>query len=344
MLPWCRVRTKCLRWAGALLGRARAVSGCAWLALGCGGLDEDMLRRERSLRFQDPAVVCSEPAEDFDPNADRCALHSDARWFNLPMKGYRGEKRLTFAREASNRTAARFEIAATEPRPGVVVMDKLMVELYGLYGAREAMPTFGNTRYFALSVLVPAEFEPSSTGERFIFWQLWQGSPYSPPVRLELGEGRVLRLGLRDDETGGGSVPRQGEGSDLLDVDADATAAGVQGLEPEVWHRIVIGVLPRHRGMGTRGVVEVWVDEFDPARPRLRVEAFVGYDPEGWAGYAPNARRPGQRRPLPRFDSSFGIYRSRQARPQALLFSEVTVADALPNLPWFQVDGADGSD
>jgi hypothetical protein len=253
-------------------------------------------------------------------------LYSDDQWFNVPMKGYRREKSLNFVHEGfGGATIAEFRIAPTGPDADTA-MDKLMIEMYGVYARSDVMPTFDETRYYAFSLRLPPEFGAPGPGERFIIWQLWQGSPYSPPVRLEIGPGDVLRLGLRNDETGGKSEPVLGPETDLREIDRDPRQSGVQALERDVWHRIVVGVLPRHAKMAAHGVVKVWLDDLDPKRPLVTIDdTFIGYNPDGWAGTSSSQREADDERPLPRFDTSFGVYRTRQLRTQALFFADVAV-------------------
>lgn len=286
--------------------------------MSCGeGLRPVAARRSLPLRldFEDVALDCT------GGSLGRWSLRSDGAWFNVPLKGDPPPSALARVPGVGSGSALSFHLGPVEPRPGA--MEKVMVELYGrLGGGGAAMIPFGEERLISFRIRLPSSFEPPGPTDMLIVWQLWQGSPYGPPLRMEIDSQTRPVFLLLNDKTG--SHPCAAD----LHCSPPPPYAGVielyrgAPLLRDEWHRVTISVLPRHVGMGDDGRVRIWIDQPELEAPAYAGSAPLGYDPRGFASY-PDAEPRGFPHPNDSLEVSLGLYRSTQVADQVITFDEL---------------------
>lgn len=292
--------------------------------ISCGaGLRPVASRRSLPLRldFENVALDCS------DGSRGRWSLRSDGAWFNVPLKGDPAPGALTLVPGVGSGSALAFHLPPTAPRPRA--MEKVMVELYGrLGGGGAAMIPFGEERLISFRIRLPSSFEPPGPDDMLIVWQLWQGSPYGPPLRMEIDSEARPVFFLLNDKTGShpcAANPR---------CSPPAPYAGVIELyrggpfSRDEWHRVIVAVLPRHLGLG-EGEIQIWIDAVELDRPSYSGSAALGYDPRGFASY-PEAEARGFRHPNDALEVALGLYRNAQETDQTVLVDSARVEQLPP--------------
>lgn len=304
----------------------------------------------RTMSFDDIRLHCAEQSTaTSEDDLASWSLLSGGQWYGIEKKGWDFEKRISSVEIAGQRAVELRVNATAGSTAHGGRMDKLMVRLFGRFATRAAEPEFGRPLFYRFDVLLPDDFESPEDDSVLIIWQLWQGSPFGPPVAVSIGPSRQLRLLIRNDET----TAMPGAEPILLYESEPLTRA--------IWHRVVLEINPIHASSpllqgsdgrcrceptgGAPGSVALWLDA--EQSPRIREHLFVGYDPGCFANYHgafprtdPACTNPGpayRRRastgepsagthPNPVLSPSFGIYRHRQAREHVLFFDNVRVA------------------
>lgn len=250
------------------------------------------------------------------------SLDSDGSRFHLAEKGPRQVHRL-LQRLDSNGDSA-LGVMMTPRLQSDDGMDKLMLDAFGRYGKRSDLLEFGRPATISFAIMLDFEFEAPSAGSRFIVFQLFQGAPYGPPLRMEIDSDLRARFYALDDSTGSNPCAAS---PDCVDQRSDAT--GVRELYTSAplvrgeWTSIRIDITPRHQGMGAPGSLAIWVDDIFE-RPGFVGSEMIGYDPEGWGNY-PHASVSGNEHPNAALDVSIGIYRSPQPRHQVVYFDDFVI-------------------
>lgn len=269
---------------------------------------------------------------DFDASlALNCAHEAQSRWtlrsdglsWNVPLKGERGAAWLGSVAGGAlgSEGALAFHVEPSEPDPHA--MDKIMLELFGLHAPREDFVDFGVEWFVGFQLLLPHDFEAPVAGTRMLVWQLWQGTPYPPPLRIEIDHERRAVLYLMNDRTGAHECAGTPGCLTSPAYEGVRTLYRSEPLPVEEWVPFAIRLVPRYEGYdGDRaGEIDLWLHDMRREAPVHRSEAFVGYDPRGFGRY-PRAEQLA-RHPADVLDSSLGIYRSRQMRSQTILFDRV---------------------
>lgn len=167
--------------------------------------------------------------------------------------------------------------------------------------------TFGIKRYTGFAVELPsANFQIPTAGLMIAQW--WQGSPYGPPVRLEITNDTTdvvtWKIYILNNDTLG---------------NPSATPIVLNGgtIPFDTWTPFVIMLIPDFNG---NGQIKVWQNG-------IQVIAWtgkVGYDPSTIPYKNPPSGTPN---PNDAFDVFYGPYRNRQNTKQQMFFDEIKFAD-----------------
>jgi len=176
--------------------------------------------------------------------------------------------------------------------------------------------TWGVKRYtgFALE-LRSATFQIPQPGTKLMLAQWWQGSPYGPPVRLEITSATTDAVSfefwvLNNDTLGNPSATPIIIGGGTIPFDA--------------WTTFVVMLIPDYTG---NGQIKVWQN----GNQIIYWTGKVGYDPSTIPYKNPPAGTPN---PNNSFDVFYGPYRDRQPTQQQVFYDEIrftdTYLEALP--------------
>ncbi|WP_260706418.1 polysaccharide lyase [Edaphobacter flagellatus] len=174
--------------------------------------------------------------------------------------------------------------------------------------------TWGVKRYTGFAVKLPsANFQIPT--DRLMIAQWWQGSPYGPPVRIEITNDTTdqvtWKLWILNNDTLG---------------NPSATPIVVDGgtIPFDTWSTFVVMLIPDYTG---NGQIKVWQD----GTQVIYWTGKVGYDPSTIPYKNPPA---GTANPNNAFDVFYGPYRNTQNTKQQMFFDEIkftdTYSEALP--------------
>jgi Polysaccharide lyase len=173
-------------------------------------------------------------------------------------------------------------------------------------------PTFwqsgnsGEPRYTGFCFRIIGSQSQAPTTRNTIIFQAWQGTPYNPPIWLDVrapaaaGQGWGVRLGIHNDDTGA----LNGSTIDLYN----------STLALDTWYRFVIGITPNYGGGGR---VEFWLNG-------VRVVNYygkIGYKPQSEGGLAGI---------LDSMRVKFGAYRNRPNPIITLGFDDIRYGNTYP--------------
>jgi len=194
-------------------------------------------------------------------------------------------------------------------------VDKVNILIAG--GHQSFALTNGVQRYTGFAVMLPSATNDVPT-DRYLFAQWWQGSPYAPPVALDIIPNTnpiEYHIVVHNTDTWG-------------NPSAVPIVIPVPGgnLSFDTWHTVVVMVIPDYYGYN--GEITLWED----GQQLVDWQGKVGYDPSV-RPYAqpdnPNVAYPNQN-----LNVYFGPYRNRQNTTQQLFFDEIrftdTYAEAVP--------------
>jgi hypothetical protein len=168
---------------------------------------------------------------------------------------------------------------------------------------------FGNIkRYTGFALYLPSgEFEIPAAGRKLMLAQWWQGSPYGPPLRLEVTNATTSAVTFRfwvlnNDTLGNPSATPIDIGGGTIPFDA--------------WTRFVVMLIPDYSGGGQ---IKVWVN----GTQIITWAGKVGYDPttKPYTGDTSSIAYPNQA-----FDVFYGPYRDRQNKTHVVLYDEIKFA------------------
>ncbi len=169
--------------------------------------------------------------------------------------------------------------------------------------------TFGNKRYTGFALKLPsANFQIPDSGRKLMLAQWWQGSPYGPPVRMEITNATsnvvTFRFWVLNNDTLGNpsSVP--------IDIGGGTIAF-------DQWNTFVVMLIPDYTGSGQ---IKVWQN----GTQIVTWTGKVGYDP---STIPYNNPPPGTSNPNQNFDVFYGPYRDRQNKKHQVFYDEVKFAD-----------------
>ncbi|MFL9482757.1 heparin lyase I family protein [Chitinophagaceae bacterium LWZ2-11] len=195
---------------------------------------------------------------------------------------------------------------------GSVTNDKSQHRIFS--GSDANALTFGTKKYFGLAFKIDSTTEqPTSTVQIF---QVWQGTPMSPPLELRLLSGGTgstfnFQLWVRNNTT---------------TANPSAGISVYQGtIQKGVWNTFVIMTIMRNTADTTDGEIKLWTN------------GTLIKDWFGRAGYASGIVYAGTSyTPNTNFDSFFGPYRPCQAATLKFFYDEVryegAYADANPDV------------
>ncbi len=172
---------------------------------------------------------------------------------------------------------------------------------------------FGDPKYTGFAVKL-GEFEKPSKSMLIAEW--WQGSPYAPPLQLEVipdpnnNPSTPIRYQFlfHNNQTGGNPTS-------LVPNSLPFHPGSDDTLQPGIWHTFVVYTRMRHTGLPDDGEVRVWHNGVEV----IRWNGKIGYDPS----IALN----GQNFPNKTFDVFYGPYREQQNKKHQLFFDEIRFAD-----------------
>ena len=180
-------------------------------------------------------------------------------------------------------------------------------------GHDASAPSFsGQTSYFGFAMKLDAkDFTPPPRGStHYLFAQVWQGSPFGPPVALELVPGTDLAGGgtpprfavsIRNNQTGANPGAR----TVVVDPVGPTTV-----LELDRWYTFVLGVKLGFHGDGK-------LDLFVNGVGEATYSGNIGYDPS----VTPKTFKTGL--PNERLELYFGPYRDRMNASQTFYFDRI---------------------
>jgi hypothetical protein len=186
----------------------------------------------------------------------------------------------------------------------------------------DALMEFGRPYYFGFAFKIDKRSEVPVPGNGVIIFQVWQGPPFCPPLKvhlINLRDGFHFAVSGRNNVTGSNPSARW-----------EIIQEGVP-IEKDQWYRCVLKTVIRHHNMAEPGQAEVWMAK---GRGELQKTASwtgpIGYDPLTKANYDGRTDVP-----YPRSDlvPTIGIYRERQLRQLTLYFDNVRYAT-----DWFLAD------
>ncbi|MBO3459242.1 polysaccharide lyase [Aetokthonos hydrillicola Thurmond2011] len=169
---------------------------------------------------------------------------------------------------------------------------------------------FNQPKYTGFAVKL-GEFDVPS--KSLLLGQWWQGSPYSPPLQLEIipdsNPSNPIRYQFlfRNNRTGGN--PKS------LIPNVIPFNPGVDNtLNRQQWHTFIVYTKMRHTGLPDDGEVRVWHNGVEV----IRWLGKIGYDPS----IALN----GKNLPNKTFDVFYGLYREQQSKKHQAFFDEIRFA------------------
>jgi len=284
----------------------RTVSSLAPVSLRCGeSLPHDRAtRRPLILEFEELDLSCL--------SEDRWAIAVDGGWFNVARKG---TSSAAFA-SCEGRVGRGLEVVVPPSDFSPTGMDKVIIDLLGRYERPRSMLEFGQTHEIRFAFRLALDSELPAPGGRFLLFQLWQGAPFGPPLRVELEPDGTLAVYVLNDVTGSGPCA-----SNPSCAASDSRLTGPISLVRQRpvqlgrWHEVILVVTPRHVAMEHPGRVEVVIDG-----DRTVDDVFVGFEPTGHAGYVGT-----QRTPNPVLEVGLGIYRTQQPRLHRVCFDDLFI-------------------
>jgi hypothetical protein len=181
-------------------------------------------------------------------------------------------------------------------------------------GSRDSFALdFNQAKYTGFAVKL-GEFDVPS--KSLLLAQWWQGSPYSPPLQLEIipdsnpSSPIRYRFLFRNNETGGNPTP--------LKPNVIPFNSGVDNtLKRGEWHTFIVYTKMRHTGLADDGEVRVWHNGTEVIR-------WVGK-----IGYDPSVALNGKDFPNKTFDVYYGLYREQQNKKHQVFFDEIRFATTL---------------
>jgi hypothetical protein len=242
----------------------------------------------RSRLFQQPAR-----RYNFDHKGDPADIriwHSPSTWFDLPGGALVYEVRPTFG-----------------TLPNGEATDKLMHQLYGQ--PAPGVPggnflQFDEVRYFGFAMMLSGSYFDPPIGQVMV-WQVWQGSPFGPPLAAVVvptgGNALSLKFLVKNEFTS--PYPS-----------ATPVTLGEFSISRGIWERLVVYVRTPQTP-GGNGRVAVWQAYGEDGGAETFVLKFnqvvpFGYDPLNPQGFYSD------RTPMPTpnsvFEVMFGLYRARQ--------------------------------
>jgi hypothetical protein len=177
---------------------------------------------------------------------------------------------------------------------------------------------FGKTYFFGFAFKIDEQSEVPEKDKEVIIFQLWQGSPFSPPLKVYIINKNAqfaLQVSTKNDITG--SNPS----SPLIHINQEVS------IEKNTWYRLVMKVVMRHNNMDKPGMVNLWLaQERNPLEKISFWKGYLGYDPKRKGNYAGKTDVPN---PNSSFQATIGVYRERQKKLIKIYFDNVKVAKYL---------------
>jgi len=194
--------------------------------------------------------------------------------------------------------------------------DKIHHSIIPLERKKKALFSFGNTYCTGFAIKLDETTEVPQKGTQVIVFQIWQGAPFGPPLKMSLfnkNGGIAAGVFVRNDKTGSSpSAPWLTAQEGII-------------LKKGVWYRLVTKVVLKHQAMKA-GRVEVWMAQGHKPLKKISVwDGHIGYDPAGHGNYA-NRK---DVKPNPKCVPTFGVYRARQKRKIKLFFDDIRVASSV---------------
>jgi hypothetical protein len=266
------------------------------------------LRRPLVLSFEALRLTC--------PTADRWAVESDGAWFNVARKGAPSAQ----LRSCAGRTGRGLGISLPPSDPVGDSMDKVVLDVLGRYESPRQMLEFDRTYAIELSFTLEPDSELPIEGGRMLLFQLWQGAPFGPPLRIELEPDGTMAVYLLDDETGSSpcaSNPRCTLPATSSISGARSLLSGVPVRPPREWNHVSLVVTPRHRGYPEPGRVRISINGHEASH-----HTHLGFEPSAHGGYPGTTRHPNAL-----LEVGFGVYRTRQPRTHSLCFDDFSMRE-----------------
>ena len=175
--------------------------------------------------------------------------------------------------------------------------------------------TWGVKRYTGFALKLPsANFQIPT--DRLMIAQWWQGSPYGPPVRLEITNDTTnvvtWKIWVLNNDT-------------LGNPSAQPIVLNGATIPFDTWTTFVVMLIPDYTG---NGQIKVW----ENGTQVITWTGKVGYDPSTIPYKNPPAGTPN---PNNAFDVFYGPYRNTQDTKQQMFFDEIkftdTYSEALPS-------------
>ncbi len=191
--------------------------------------------------------------------------------------------------------------------PTTPLVDKVNVRISS--GNDSFALTNGVTRYTGFAVMLPSATNDIPT-DRYLFAQWWQGSPYAPPVMLDVIPNTnpiQYHVLIHNTDTLGNPSA----------VPITLPVAG-GNLSFDTWHTFVVMITPDYYGYN--GQLQLWED----GQQLVSWTGKIGYDPstQPYANATSSTPYPNQN-----MDVFFGPYRNRQNTTQQLFFDDVKFTD-----------------
>ena len=176
---------------------------------------------------------------------------------------------------------------------------------------------------FALK-LEPGHFDVPTQG--ILLTQMWQGSPYSPPVSLHLTPNDPTfscEIEIRNNETGG-------------NPSATPITFPIGQCSPGGWQLFRIGVLPHYQGQSGTGQIIIWHN--DMSTPVAAWSGDIGYNPNEPVNINGTLGRPQSlTNPDRKFTIYYGPYRGAQSTTAQTFWANIKLgaseAAADPSIP-----------
>lgn len=188
-------------------------------------------------------------------------------------------------------------------------------------GSAPNAPTFdGRAVYFSFSIrLDPNHFEAPTTGRGYVIAQWWQGTPFSPPLSLQLdlsddpAKSPHLVFSIKNEDTGANPSAQ------AIQVPLTANASMDRGK----WYSFVVETRFDYRGNGS---FRAWVNGADAASWTGK----LGYDPSTTAEDLGFKTGKTNARPNRNIELYIGPYRDRMDSTQVFEFDRIRYGPAPP--------------